>query len=387
MRVLFSCNPMVGHLYPMIELAATLRESRHEVAVLSAPALATEIEKAGLDHVAAGPSFDTIVAEALTRYPDTSFDTPEDQQRFGFERLFSEIRVELALPDSLTAVAAFAPDLIVNEVADFVGPLVAASRSVPNVTAGIGLVVLDQWLDLAAAAVARFWEDAGLTARPDGGIYRCMYLNQLPSSLQRPVVRDLPMVHDLRPVPVGTGAALPDDLAHLGTERPMVYVSFGTEFNDPAVVNVVVDGLREIDVDVLVTVGPGGDPEAITGDRGRLEVRRFVPQGAVLDRCSLAVAHGGVGTTVGALSFGVPLVLIPMGADQAENAEQVVTTGAGRTIERAELDPGRVTTVVTEVLAADEMRAAAARVRDEIAAMPPPSALIGVLEALAASRD
>ncbi len=251
MRVLFSCNPMVGHLFPMIELAATLRDDGHEVAVLSAPALAAEIGAAGLDHVAAGPSFDTIVGEALTRYPDTPFDTPEDQQRFGFERLFSEIRVELALPESLTATVAFAPDLIVNEVAD--------------------------------------------------------------------------------------------------------------------------------------SVGPGGDPDAITGDRSQIEVRRFVPQGAVLDQCSLAVAHGGVGTTVGALSFGVPLVLIPMGADQAENAEQVVTSGAGRMIERAELDAGRVTTVVTEVLAADELRAAAARLRAEIAAMPPPSALVGVLEELAAA--
>jgi UDP:flavonoid glycosyltransferase YjiC (YdhE family) len=40
------------------------------------------------------------------------------------------------------------------------------------------------------------------------------------------------------------------------------------------------------------------------------------------------VAHGGPGTTLGALAFGVPLVLIPLFADQPVNADRVASTGA-----------------------------------------------------------
>ena len=42
------------------------------------------------------------------------------------------------------------------------------------------------------------------------------------------------------------------------------------------------------------------------------------------------VTHGGAGTTLGALAFGVPLLVLPQGADQYANAERVVAAGAGR---------------------------------------------------------
>ena len=50
------------------------------------------------------------------------------------------------------------------------------------------------------------------------------------------------------------------------------------------------------------------------------------------------ITHGCVGSVVGPLGFGVPLVVVPMGADQRENADQIATTGFGRVI-----DPASVT--------------------------------------------
>src|SRR3954453_15361341 len=50
----------------------------------------------------------------------------------------------------------------------------------------------------------------------------------------------------------------------------------------------------------------------------------YIPQAEVLPRCHAVIPHGGAGTTLGALAFGLPLLVIPQGADQYANAERVV---------------------------------------------------------------
>src|SRR5262249_24495127 len=145
------------------------RECGHEVAFLSGPDVHALVDAEEFAFLLCGPTFDTLVADAFARYPETPLATPEDQQRFGLGRLFSEIRVGTTIDDATSIAQAFEPDLVVNEVADFVGPLVAATLDRPNVTLGVGLVLADEWLHLAAAAVAPFWPDAGFEPRADAG--------------------------------------------------------------------------------------------------------------------------------------------------------------------------------------------------------------------------
>jgi UDP:flavonoid glycosyltransferase YjiC (YdhE family) len=51
-------------------------------------------------------------------------------------------------------------------------------------------------------------------------------------------------------------------------------------------------------------------------------------------RASLAVTHAGLGTVHAALAAGVPLVCIPDGRDQGDNAARVVAAGAGVRVRR-----------------------------------------------------
>jgi UDP:flavonoid glycosyltransferase YjiC (YdhE family) len=103
----------------------------------------------------------------------------------------------------------------------------------------------------------------------------------------------------------------------------------GTVFNDAAVLSTALDGLAQLDVNVLATVGPDGDPDAISVDPARVRIERFAPLGLVLAHCDLVVAHGGAGTMLAALAHGIPLVMIPQGADQFINTARVVRAGAG----------------------------------------------------------
>ena len=100
--------------------------------------------------------------------------------------------------------------------------------------------------------------------------------------------------------------------------------------------------------------------------------------------CAAVVSHGGSGSVIGALAHGLPMVLIPMGADQPYNAARCAELGAARLLDAVEATPESVRAAVATVLADSSYRRAAERVRDEIAALPDPAHALMLLERLGA---
>jgi hypothetical protein len=366
----------------MFPLAEALRAGGHHVAFISGPEAQVDLEDRGLDLLVSDPPFASVIAEALSRYPHNKFRTGtfEESSRFTFHRLFGEMRVEFGIDTALANATAFVPDLIVNDEADFIGPLVAVILNVPNTTSGYGWVTPEEWVRLGAEGAARSWRAVGLDPHPDGGLYRCQYLSRVPRSMQRPLPSGVATV-DLCPIALGEGLPLPADLDHLGVDRPLVYVTFGTAFGDRAPAEELVEALGQLDVDVIMTTGSRWK-ELTCPVPANLHVRRFIPQGALLNRCHLVVTHGGAGSVLGALRYGVPMVVVPLGADHDGNAEEVERSGAGLKVE-AGAAPLTLRTAVTEVLDAGRFRAAARALREEIADMPGPAAVIPVLQELA----
>ena len=94
------------------------------------------------------------------------------------------------------------------------------------------------------------------------------------------------------------------------------------------------------------------------------------------------MTHGGAGSTLGALGFGVPLLVVPQGADHFYNADRVVAAGAA-----IQLMPDRLTADsardAVRILLHDPMfRTAAHRIKNEIDAMPAPRQAVESLEQL-----
>ena len=56
-------------------------------------------------------------------------------------------------------------------------------------------------------------------------------------------------------------------------------------------------------------------------------VERWVPQTRRARRARLVVCHGGSGTVLGTLAAGLPLIILPLFADQATNAERARERG------------------------------------------------------------
>jgi UDP:flavonoid glycosyltransferase YjiC (YdhE family) len=107
-----------------------------------------------------------------------------------------------------------------------------------------------------------------------------------------------------------------------------------------------------------------------------VHVERFVAQSAVLPLVDLIVHHGGTGTVLSALEVGLPQLLLPQGADQFFNAEILTEARAGRGLPNDAQQPGAIGEAVLALLGDAPERRTAAKLRDEIAAMPSPADVV-----------
>jgi UDP:flavonoid glycosyltransferase YjiC (YdhE family) len=115
--------------------------------------------------------------------------------------------------------------------------------------------------------------------------------------------------------------------------RPCVYLTLGTVlFGAVEVLSRAITEIAPLDVEILVAVGPEGEPAALGELADNVHVERFVTQSEVLPQVDLIVHHGGTGTVLGALEVGLPQLLLPQGADQFVNAEMLTAAGAVRAL-------------------------------------------------------
>jgi MGT family glycosyltransferase len=156
----------------------------------------------------------------------------------------------------------------------------------------------------------------------------------------------------------------------------------GTEFNKQlGVFRAILDGLAGAPVDVVVTVGPSGDPEALRPFDDNVRIERFIPQSSLLPRATVFVSHAGSGATLGALRAGIPMLAIPQGADQFLNAERVVETGVGLRLMPDEVEPGAVRDAVQTLLDDDRYPDAVRVHQASMESMPTPDEVARMLAA------
>jgi len=168
--------------------------------------------------------------------------------------------------------------------------------------------------------------------------------------------------------------------------RPLVLVGFSTTFQNQAeALRRVIDALAELNVRAVVTTGPGLDASALAG-AANVHVCRSAPHNELLKQAAAVVTHCGHGTVIRALAAGVPIVCMPMGRDQNENAARVVFRGAGVRL-KPTAAAGRIREAVRRVLEQPEYRSRAQALGSQIARDARESCAVPVLEKIAASRD
>ncbi|MDP8916495.1 MAG: glycosyltransferase [Pseudomonadota bacterium] len=142
--------------------------------------------------------------------------------------------------------------------------------------------------------------------------------------------------------------------------RPLVVVSFSTFFQDQAdQIARAIEALAPLPVRAVVTLGPALEPDALRAPEHILVVKS-ASHDALIPEASLLITHAGHGTAVRAIRHGVPVLALPMGRDQADNAARIALRGAGLRLDAgasAEAIQGAARTILSD---ASYARAAAA---------------------------
>jgi MGT family glycosyltransferase len=363
-RYLFVTWDGGGNLQPALALARRLIGRGHQVRFLGHRAQEAAIR-------AAGCGFD-----AYQQAPDWDFTRPETAPVRDWElrplRLIAEARENMLFgpaaafaTDVLAVLDRHPADALVVDFALF-GALAAAERSdlptavlwhtvfarsdcdTPADGAGFSLAKgwPGRWRDRAFKSVeARLWRK-GLpllnVARSELGLAPLGSVFEQYDRLDRVLVVTSP-VFDFATL---SGAELPINVRYIGPQvergpidgpprrerhrarHPLVLVSLSTTYQgQDTLLPKVAKALGRLPVQGLVTTGP-----AVTLDGPvppNITVERWVPHAEVLPEAALVVTHAGHGTVMASLAHGVPLVCLPMGRDQLDNAARTVHAGAG----------------------------------------------------------
>jgi glycosyltransferase len=143
----------------------------------------------------------------------------------------------------------------------------------------------------------------------------------------------------------------------------------------------ILDGLADMDVEVVVAVG-GSERELIGETPPGVRLVEGLPLNLLLPTCDALVHQGGSGSMLTAASFGVPQVIVVTMPYQALNARQLAYVGSGISVDAKEVEADRIKSAVSTVLSDDAVRASSRRLQEDILAQPAPAEVVGTLEKL-----
>jgi UDP:flavonoid glycosyltransferase YjiC (YdhE family) len=371
MRFLFTTIPGSGHFHPLVPTARALQRRGHDVAFAASPTFASAIEDAGFEAHPAGPAW-------LEQLSD-----PVMQKILAGEFFVDLIRMGM-VEGVIRAAKTIGADAIVHGGAELGGRVAAAILDLPvaSAAAAAGKFYWPMMRPGIARAAAEHGLDGDRVAADDFEVLR---IDRTPPSLETPGYEAPANEINVRPEPFDGGGNLPAWFNEL-SERPIVYVTLGTVFNgNVPLFRLIADALADQPFEVVIALGNGIPPEALGPVARNIRVGGYLPQARILERASAVVSHGGYNTVSAALGAGLPLFLLPMGADQPYNTERCITAGAALGVIQPQPpgppsagpppftppDPAVIRDGTRRLLEEPAFRAAARGIAAEIDALPP----------------
>jgi rhamnosyltransferase subunit B len=389
-RIVFSTWGSLGDLHPYLALAVELKRRGHRTSIATLEAWRDHVERAGVGFHSVGPQMpadETAARELVRRVLDAA-----EGPRYLFEKVLGP-RTRESYEELLSAVRADGgADLLVSHQVPLTGPVVAEVTGVrwvsgvvqpmaflsatdpssppqapwlhaflalhplvPRLLNRVGRRIIAPWLQ----PVARLREELGLppgrspvfegqhSPRRVLALYsRCLAERQ-PDYPPQAIVTGFPFydASDRQP--------LCEDLLHfLDGGKPPVLFTLGSsavwiagDFYEESVAAAMALGQRALLLageDAARLRAAGLPPGAAAFD--------YAPHSLVMPRAAVNVHQGGVGTTGQALRAGRPMLVVPFGQDQPDNARRSVALGVARTIRRSAYSRSRVATELSRLL-------------------------------------
>lgn len=307
-----------GNLPPLLAAARLTAARGHRVRVLASAATRADAERAGFD------------VHGYVRAPEPDPAVPFERQARAMMAVAAGADVARDVRDFVTETGSRVAIVDCMLPAGLAGAAAAGVRAVSLVHFPYGLarrqiVRGDAWTtDLRALDATR--RELGLA--PVGTAltaWEAVDLLLVTAPRWFDVEQDHP-AHVVHAGPLGVRAAVSPPPAGGGR----ILLSFSTTVMDgqPPLIELVCEAVADAGLPATLTLGRGADRARVRTPEA-LEVVAWGDHDTLMPRCAAVVTHGGLGTTLRALAHGAPLLVLPLGRDQAFNAARVEELDAG----------------------------------------------------------
>ncbi len=204
----------------------------------------------------------------------------------------------------------------------------------------------------------------------------CRLYRQAPLSLQELVsmIESLTLVFLPREFQIGA-AEFDDRFLFIGASLPAarppknffsgetlsltknLYISLGQRHpDDPQFHNLCLEAFQSGDWNTVLSAGPNANLNSLPPMAEEFQITPYVPQLSALAEADIFITHGGLNSTMEALFYGVPLVVIPTTREQRLTARRVRELGLGAVLERADLTAELLRQTTRDVVNDPEIR-------------------------------
>jgi UDP:flavonoid glycosyltransferase YjiC (YdhE family) len=370
MRILFSSTRGSGHLQPLLPYARALIARQHEV-VVAAPAEVSEaLRGEGIAHAPFDHPGEDVLEPIWARLRGVSNDAA---MAIALPEIFAGVNARIALPKLQAAIRSFRPDLVVRDSVEYAALVAAEVADVPHARVAVHSVSFEEMFPpVTDAPIDALRELASLPPERGASLRAEAVFSSFPASVDGVPAGSRMCAPFRSRVVEDAPSSAPAAWAPAGDPRPLVYITFGSIVGSTphlrAVYRTSLDAVADLPVRALLTTGRGLEPDVLGAIPANVHVEVWIPQRDVLPRVSALICHGGSGTLLGGLAAGLPMVVVPLGADQPHNGRLVAAAGGGLVL--AQPDAGELRAAIQTVLEDPELRRSARRIADEIAAMP-----------------
>ena len=319
-----------GHINPTLAMTAELLRQGHNVVYYTCESFKDIITATG----ATFRAYDSNFSQNIPAPTSNGFDT----SRFPIWVL-TEARD--ALPNLITMLENDRPDVICFDAMALAGRLAAMKLGIRAVRLCPSYAANEHWSLMRSSPDIKpptedLKSEAAVLLREIGTRYG-LALTDFPTLFMTPAELNLvftprmfqPMGDtfddrfafvgpQIAPRATKTPFAMPAD------DKPLLFISLGTVFNQwPEFFTMCFEAFADSGMTVIMAIGQKTDPKSLDKIPANFHLYPQVPQLEVLARTDVFVSHGGMNSTMEAMSYGVPVAVIPQMAEQAATARRV----------------------------------------------------------------
>lgn len=389
------CPPYPGHLNPLAALARELQSRGHHVTFLQIPDLELKVQLEGVNFYPIGQ---TIYRPGSIAETKAQLGKLSALKALRYSLDFCQQMVEIVCQDAPKAIPATGIEALLLDQLEPAGETVAEYLDLPFICVSCAQVIHRR------ADVPPFFTNWSYENTQWAHIRNQIAYSLLDRSCQ-PILRAINHYRKewklpdychiyasnsrahISQQPVAFEFPIPDKPSHLHyvgswrnaspqlvsfpyeklTQQPMIYASLGSLQNTKySIFHCIAAACVGLDVQLVIAHGGGLNAQAVRSLPGSPLVVEYAPQPDVLANASLTITHAGMNTTLDSLSYGVPLVAIPITFEQPGTGARIRSTGVGEVLSLSKLSTSSLRLAIKRVLVENSYRKNAWRIQQSI---------------------